>query len=205
MTVPTPTPAPEPTPSDISDLAPPQGADEAEWEALVALYLATDGPNWHNSENWLSDESLSKWYGVSTHRGNVTELSLRRNGLAGEIPPELGKLTKLRRLDLAYNRLTGPVPPELGNLKSSLWYAISLEGHSLTGCMPYVFRHDYPVAGPGVLGLPFCIPTTLSDFVWQEGDAGVVRALESLKREHPRHSAACAGIPMGPGWWAERL
>ena len=33
-------------------------------EALVALYNATGGPNWANSENWLTDAPLHDWYGV---------------------------------------------------------------------------------------------------------------------------------------------
>ncbi|CAB1109598.1 unnamed protein product [Ectocarpus sp. CCAP 1310/34] len=32
------------------------------------------------------------------------------------IPPELGKLTALVKLDLGDNQLSGPIPPELGKL-----------------------------------------------------------------------------------------
>ena len=32
--------------------------------ALVALYNATDGPNWSHNTNWLSDLPISKWDGV---------------------------------------------------------------------------------------------------------------------------------------------
>ena len=39
------------------------GLDRA---ALVALYEATDGPNWVNAENWLTDAPLGDWYGVDT-------------------------------------------------------------------------------------------------------------------------------------------
>ena len=35
-------------------------------DALVALYNATDGDNWTNNTNWLSDEPLGQWYGVTT-------------------------------------------------------------------------------------------------------------------------------------------
>ena len=34
--------------------------------ALVALYNATDGPNWTNREYWLSDQPVSEWHGVTT-------------------------------------------------------------------------------------------------------------------------------------------
>ena len=34
--------------------------------ALVALYEATDGPNWVSNEGWLTDAPLGEWYGVDT-------------------------------------------------------------------------------------------------------------------------------------------
>ena len=51
--------------------------------ALVALYEATDGPNWANSDNWLTDAPLGDWYGVRTDQsGRVVSLEL-----AGEWDP----------------------------------------------------------------------------------------------------------------------
>ena len=45
--------------------------------ALEALYNATDGPNWLNNDNWLSDAPLGEWYGVDTDAsGRVTGLVL---------------------------------------------------------------------------------------------------------------------------------
>ena len=61
-------------------------------EALVALYNATDGPNWHSRDNWLSDMPIGDWHGVTTDpSGRVTELSLPRNHLIGEIPAGVGQ------------------------------------------------------------------------------------------------------------------
>ena len=103
--------------------------------ALVVLYEATNGPNWVNSDNWLSDAPLGDWYGVRTDTsGRVVELNLPRDNLTGPIPPELGNLTSLTRLDLRSNDLTGPIPPELGNLTNLeiLW----LPGNDLTGPVP---------------------------------------------------------------------
>ena len=34
---------------------------------LVALYNATDGPNWTDNENWLTDAPLSEWAGVGSY------------------------------------------------------------------------------------------------------------------------------------------
>ena len=85
--------------------------------ALVALYDATDGPNWKNDANWLSDKPLHTWYGVTTDgRGRIIWLDLRRNELSGEIPTELGTLPALTSLDLSDNQLSGAIPIELGGL-----------------------------------------------------------------------------------------
>ena len=77
--------------------------------ALRVLYESTDGPNWRNDTNWLSDKPLSQWYGVS---GSATDLTLRlaTNGLTGTLPDELGHLTGLAQLDVSCNQLTGTIP-----------------------------------------------------------------------------------------------
>ena len=85
--------------------------------ALTALYNATDGGNWFNNTNWLTDAPLSEWHGVSTNdEGHVVSLYLRHNSLSGALPPEIGGLIDLRKLHLGVNELTGTLPPELGNL-----------------------------------------------------------------------------------------
>ncbi len=87
-------------------------------EALVALHEATDGQNWANNANWLSDRPLDEWQGVETDGdGRVTALKLPENGLAGTIPAELGGLTHLETLNLRENELTGALPPETGDLR----------------------------------------------------------------------------------------
>ena len=103
--------------------------------ALVALYNATDGPNWANNENWLTDATLDEWHGVATDSvGRVVTVSLRQNELTGEIPVELGGLASLRELSLYDNQLTGEIPAELGGL-ASLW-SLDLHENRLTGEIP---------------------------------------------------------------------
>ena len=136
-----------------------QGSVAGDRLALVALYNATDGANWTNNTNWLSNEALSEWFGVSTDvNGRVTrlylhlnglngaipvelgglaslqELFLFRNGLSGEIPEELGNLTSLTRLHLSQNELSGEIPEELGNLTSLKW--LFLHENELSGEIP---------------------------------------------------------------------
>ena len=118
----------------------PRSKDEA---ALVALYNATDGPNWRRNTNWLTDAPLSDWDGVSATRialnGRVEgecvhRLSLGSNQLSGEIPAELGNLLKLQNLDLSSNQLSGEIPSELGNLLNL--EDLSLDDNQLSGEIP---------------------------------------------------------------------
>ena len=104
-------------------------------EVLVALYNATDGPNWTTNTNWLSDKPLGEWHGVTTDgNGRVTGLELLENRLSGTLPSELGNLTNLTELKLPDNQLSGSIPSELGNLANltHLW----LYSNQLSGAIP---------------------------------------------------------------------
>ena len=71
-------------------------------EILVALYNSTNGPNWTNNTNWLTDAPLGDWHGVETdENGRVTKLELGFNNLSGSLPPELGDLTTFNSWILA--------------------------------------------------------------------------------------------------------
>ena len=109
-----------------------------ELAALHALYNATDGANWINSGNWLSDAPLSDWHGIKTDdEGRITEIYLIGNNLSGEIPAALGKLSHLEGLYLARNELSGSIPPELGDLYNL--EVLMLFDNDLTGAIPYQF------------------------------------------------------------------
>ena len=88
-----------PVPATVPSAA--SGSAQTDREALVALYNTTDGENWNTSYNWLSDAPLGEWEGVTTNRdGRVTNLDLGGYFLNGEIPAELGSLSKLQGLRL---------------------------------------------------------------------------------------------------------
>ena len=118
----------------------PRSRDEA---ALVALYNATDGPNWRRNTNWLTDAPLGDWAGVSANRITsddravgecVTVLSLGNNQLSGEMPAELGNLLSLERLDLGGNQLSGEMPAALGSLLNL--QRLDLSDNRLSGEIP---------------------------------------------------------------------
>ena len=102
---------------------------------LVKLYNSTDGDNWRNNDNWLSDRPLATWYGVEVDaKGKVTHLDLRGNDLHGRLIPELGQLDRLIFLDLSHNELFGPIPSEVGRLNRLR--RLSFQSNHLTGEIP---------------------------------------------------------------------
>ena len=122
--------------------------------ALVALYNATGGGNWADNTGWLSNAPMGQWYGVTTDdNGRVIELVLADNGLAGNIPADLGALTKLEVLNLGGrlgscngrpwvctsssptpNRLTGAIPVALERLVNLEQFVLSY--NQLSGTIP---------------------------------------------------------------------
>ena len=104
-------------------------------DILIALYNATDGANWSDNTNWLSDEPLGDWFGVTTDiNGRVTSLNIWLNNLTGAIPSQLGSLSNLTALELTGNQLTGSIPAELGNLSNL--ESLALGSNDLTGNIP---------------------------------------------------------------------
>ena len=121
---------------------------------MVAFYNATDGENWRNNDNWLSDAPLGEWEGVNTDDdGRVTILVLEGNGLSGEIPAELVSLSNLSWLMLNGNGLSGEIPAELGNLSNLEHLGLS-SFNELSGCVPSSLEDQLIMSVLG--GLPFC-------------------------------------------------
>ena len=152
---------------------PPTTTAETDRAALIALYNATDGPNWNKSTNWLSDMPLSTWHGVFTHNGRVVWLDLGvmfgdrgeplgSNNLSGTIPAEIGNLTNLKVLRLQDNNLSGPIPAEIGNLTNL--EQLQLQDNSLSGTIPpeignltnlehlYLYKNDLTGSIPAEIG-----------------------------------------------------
>ena len=120
----------DPPPPDL-----PRAVANPDRAALAALYNATDGPNWIDNTNWLTDAPLADWYGVDTDAsGRVQSLDLGENLLTGEIPPEFGKLTNLEELNLSVGNLSGEIPIEIGSLVKLR--SLYINSNGLTGELP---------------------------------------------------------------------
>jgi hypothetical protein len=71
-----------------------QQIPQSEFNALVDLYNATDGPNWTNNTGWnttTNNVGGGGWFGVTVENSHVTELFLSHNGLAGTLPADPGQ------------------------------------------------------------------------------------------------------------------
>ncbi len=114
--------------------------------------------------NWSDNTPIQDWYGVivSGTPKRVTELRMSQFGMNGEIPSELGMLSKLEDLYLTRNLLAGAIPPELGSLSNL--EGLYLSRNRLTGAIPqelgslsnlqYLYLQDNRLDGaiPGILG-----------------------------------------------------
>ena len=143
-----------------------QGTGPSSWPS----YNATDGPNWGNNNNWLSDKPLDTWHGVTTdHNGRVIVLSLPKNRLNGEIPTELGTLFSLRELDLTGNHLIGSMPYQFGELSNV--ERLLLSDNQLSGEIPRsltelsALTRFYFEANAGL-----CVPADDAFQAWAEQD-----------------------------------
>lgn len=101
---------------------------------LVALYNATNGPNWTNRTHWLTSQPIDHWEGVTTDKnGCVTAIRLVYNHLQNTIPNL--NLPKLIQLDLSGNQLTGTIPL----LNTPQLRLLHLRQNRLTGFIPDLY------------------------------------------------------------------
>jgi Ca2+-binding RTX toxin-like protein len=107
---------------------------QAECEALVDLYVNTNGPHWANQSGWLQTNTPCNWYGVLCTNGHVIALALANNRLSGPLPPTLSNLSRLVVLSLYDNQLNGSIPQQLGSL--SALQTLDLYGNQLSDTIP---------------------------------------------------------------------
>ncbi len=127
----------QPTATPAPTITPGSPGYETDRAALIALYNATDGPNWDNNTYWNTNRPLDDWFGIDTDPdgvGRVTSLKRKNNGLRGRLPAALGNLAKLKWLNLWGNQLTGAIPSQLGNLSNL--ETLALYNNDLSGRIP---------------------------------------------------------------------
>ena len=89
--------------------------DREDRNTLAVLHAEWGDTAWTRRTGWLEDGALEDWHGVETDSlGRVVRLNLSNNGLQGDIPPELSRLSRLRGLWLGDNPgLVGRLPLSL--------------------------------------------------------------------------------------------
>lgn len=124
-------------------------------------------------------------------------LFLARNTLSSQIPPSLGALYRLYRLDLSFNNLSGVVPPELNRLDRLL--TLRLDSNRLSGWVSGIVLprlQDFNVSNNLLSGR---IPVTMAGFPAGAfgGNAGLCSApLPPCKDEaHQPNASAEAQCP----------
>jgi Leucine-rich repeat (LRR) protein len=107
--------------------------DHPDYNALIALYNATNGANWTNS--WDINTPIISWFGLTFNANNrVSAINLNDNNVTGSLPPEIGTLNELRVFNIDNSNLTGNIPSEIGNLTKL--EEIVLGSGQLTGSIP---------------------------------------------------------------------
>ena len=104
--------------------------------ALEEFYHSTAGPAWLKSNGWLAgDPCQSMWYGIRCNSmGDVVEIALGNNQLAGELPDVLSSMKSLTALILHHNTISGTLPQSLFTIKSLK--AMDLRYNKLSGSFP---------------------------------------------------------------------
>ncbi len=102
----------------------------------TALLAARDKLAGDATLNWSVSNPIEQWDGLTLDESplRVTQLDLAYRELTGEVPSELGHLSRLMELYLVGNDLTGGIPGELGSL--SELQVLHLGENDLTGPTP---------------------------------------------------------------------
>ena len=164
-----------PSLSECSDAVPSAASNPGLVADCEALLAARDTLAGSGTLNWSGSTAIAAWDGVTLSGSplRVTSLVLSDSQLTGTIPPELGNLNNLERLNLTRNQLTGDIPPELSLLTNL--QLLALGGNQLTGPIPtwlvnitnleelYLWGNQFTGAIPPELGnLPGLVKLGLS-------------------------------------------
>ena len=164
-----------------------------DFDALIALYNATNGPNWTKNSGWIEgsngfscDPCADNWYGVYCQNNRVTELLLGNNQLSGTLPTQITTLSELQVLSLYDNALRGPIPAKIDFLTNLR--AVILNKNTLSGSIP-----------SQIGSLPNLTTLNLSKNQLSGSIPATIGNLPSLKGCHLRYNQLSGNIPREVG------
>lgn len=118
----------------------PPPSSHPDYDALLAVFNALDGPNWNLP--WNVDGPIETWDAASIFdeivfdgtTNRVSSLTLNGPDKSGNIPTEIGDLSELTYLNIGSINITGSIPSSIGNLSNltELW----LTSNDLSGEVP---------------------------------------------------------------------
>lgn len=104
---------------------------------LVDIYNQLDGPNWNNPDNWLTDQPLELWTGVTIDNDRVSEIALINQNVAGTFPMQIIDLDQLNTFEINKGAISGTIPEELIQLNKLSRFVLS--GIGMIGEVPNIF------------------------------------------------------------------
>lgn len=111
------------------------GSVNDEGLALLSFKQAVNNLPEGYLSNWnSSDANPCSWHGVTCTGGKVVSLHIPNKKLSAFVPPDLGKLSSLRRINLRNNNFSGNLPVQFFN--ASKLQSLILSGNSFSGPVP---------------------------------------------------------------------
>jgi hypothetical protein len=109
--------------------------------ALANFYYSTDGDNWTENSNWISDSDECTWYAANLVAPCIdreyARLVLGDNNLRGTLPYELSLLSNsLTKFDIG-GVLSGQIPIDMAEL--TRLELLRIHGNTLSGLIPASF------------------------------------------------------------------
>jgi len=162
----------------------------AQAEALRTLHRDTDGGNWTDRTNWLSDTTVDNWYGITVSGGYVTQVSLTGEGatLDGSFDAVAwDELTSLTGLYLHKTNVSGDIGAlsALTSLTVLRLHTTSVSGDiaSLSGLMSLTSLEMYTTSVSGDISGLSGLTSLTGLYLYNtnvSGDIGALSALTSL-------------------------
>lgn len=114
---------------------------------LVELYNSTNGPEWINNTNWLTNNPLHTWHGItlSATGDNVSKIELPDNNLQGFIPSSIISIFTIDVMDFSNNNihdlpyLGGGIDPSYIDVTNN---RLTFEDFEINTFHPYPFFID---------------------------------------------------------------
>ena len=108
------------------------GSSDSQTEALSDFYQSTQGSQWSNNTNWLSNKPLEQWYGLNQ---------------------EVSGLNYVQTMELSYNNLKGTIPESFVEIMNTASF-INISQNALTGTIPDAVKSHHKWNSLGWLVVP---------------------------------------------------